>query len=106
MKKPSYGERRWRPIRWWEIAACGDPSRMPFLRHYPEPPAVLVAQILAQARGLVPEVAQDEPAPTAPEDPWGEDSALAKAWFRSGDQDDMNHPFHDTDHHHQRGPHA
>ena len=84
MKKPSYGERRWRPIRWWEIATRKDPSEMPFLHHYPEPPALLVAQILAQARGLI-TPAEPPASPSAQEDPWGDDG-LAKAWFASGDR--------------------
>ena len=85
MKTPSYGERRWRPIRWWEVASSQDPSRMPFLRYYPEPPAVLVTQILAQqARALL---APDPPVARAPnEDPWGQDGALVRAWFSQGDR--------------------
>lgn len=85
MKAPSYSERRWRPIRWWEVASSGDPSRMPFLRYYPEPPAILVAQILAQARALL---APDPPPALAvpSEDPWGDDGALVRAWFSFGDR--------------------
>ena len=85
MKPPSYRERRWRPIRWWEIAQSKDPSQMPFLRYYPEPPALLVAQILTQAKRL----AVPEPPAAAPEraeDPWGPDGRLVSAWFALGDR--------------------
>lgn len=85
MKKPSYGERRRRPIRWWEIASCNDPSRMPFLRHFPEPPAVLVAQILGEARGLIAAAEAPSRAAAPPAaDPW-DDDGLCGAWFASGD---------------------
>ena len=105
MKKPSYSERRWRPIRWWEVASCTDPSEMPFLRHFPEPAAVLVARILAQARGLM---APEKPSPRgvaqAVTDPW-EDGGLAGAWFASGDRDANRQPK-TTQADHQGGPHA
>jgi len=102
MKQPSYRERRWRPIRWWEIVSCTDPSRMPFLRHYPEPPAVLVAQLLAQARGLMAVETPTLAAVPAATDPW-EDGGLARAWFASGDGE-RHQPSTQSDH--QGGPDA
>jgi len=57
---------------------------MPFLRYYPEPPAVLIAQILAQAKQLV---APEAPAPPVPaEDPWGEDGEFVRLWFSRGER--------------------
>ena len=104
MKNPSYSERRWRPIRWWEVASCTDPSRMPFLRHFPEPPAVLVARILAQARGLIlPQQTPPRAAIQAAADPW-EDGGLAGSWFANGEQGENLQPTTQADH--QGGPHA
>jgi hypothetical protein len=60
---------------------------MPFLHHYPEPPAVLVARILGQARGLIAPTAQASRVLRS-DDPWG-DGGLASAWFAAGDR---HHP--------------
>jgi len=58
---------------------------MPFLRYYPEPPAVLVAQILSEAKAA----ARSQEPPELParptEHPWGEDGGLIESWFAEGD---------------------
>jgi hypothetical protein len=59
---------------------------MPFLHHYPEPPAVLVAQILTEVRAVPAEEPAAVPATRPAEDPWGEDGDLVRGWFAQGEQ--------------------
>ena len=71
-----YSERRWRPVRWWEIAAMRVPADLLFAAYFPgfEAPSPS-ADSREQAR---------DPSGEAP-DPWGEDTEIIASWFARGE---------------------